>query len=208
MKHSQNFIVTHWQTMNFPMHKHMKIIKTLTILAALVLTFSCSTVKVVVDSNNKTDFSSYESYSFMSWQNLDEEIFSNRDKKLLREAFVKEFDRRGFKEVKSAGDMQVSLYIVSSNETAFSGYSDYVGGRGTGYSHYSGGWGYGYSGNTSKQQSKLKGTLIMNVYDGNGKNQIWQAIATGTLNENEKTRDKTIPTKVSTIMRRFPARPK
>ena len=34
------------------------------------------------------------------------------------------------------------------------------------------------------------------------------AIATGTLNENEKTRDKTIPTKVSTIMRRFPARPK
>jgi hypothetical protein len=103
--------------------------------------------------------------------------------------------------------MQVSLYIVSSNETAFSGYSDYVGGRGTGYSHYQGGWGYGYSGNTSKQQSKLKGTLIMNVYDGNGKNQIWQAIATGTLNENEKTRDKTIPTKVSTIMRRFPARP-
>jgi len=185
----------------------MKVLNTLAILATLALTFSCSTVKVVVDPKNKTDFSSYKTYSFMSWQNLDEEIFSNRDKKLLREAFVKEFDRRGYQEVKSAGDMQVSLYIVSSNETAFSGYSDYVGGRGTGYSHYSGGWGYGYNGNTSKQQSRLKGTLIMNVYDGNGQNQIWQAIATGTLNENEKTRDKTIPTKVATIMRKFPVRP-
>lgn len=186
----------------------MKIIHTMAILATLSLTLSCSTVNVVVDSNNTTDFTSYNTYSFMSWQNVDEEIFSNRDKKLIRDAFVREFERRGFKEVKSSGDMQVSLYLVTNNETAFSGYSDYVGGRGTGYSHYSGGWGYGYSGNTSKQQSKLKGTLIMNIYDGNGQNQIWQAIATSTVNENEKTRDKTIPSKVSTIMRKFPVRPK
>jgi hypothetical protein len=104
--------------------------------------------------------------------------------------------------------MQVSLYIVTSDETAFSGYTDYVGGRNVGYNHYGGGWGYGYSGNTYKQQSKLVGTLIMNVYDGKSNNQVWQAIATGTVTENPEKRDKTIPGKVAIIMKKFPVKPK
>ncbi len=186
----------------------MKILKTIIILAFVIATVSCSPVKVVVDSNKNADFSRYKTYSFQSWQDVSDEIFSDADKILMRDAFISEFERRGLKRVNSAPDMQVSLYLVTSNETAFSGYNDYVGGRNGGYNHYGGGWGYGYSGNTSKQQSKLVGTLIMNVYDGNGKNQVWQAIATSTVNENPQKRVKTIPGKVSIIMRSFPVRPK
>ena len=187
----------------------MKILKTILILVFVIATVSCSSVKVVVDSNNKADFSRYKTYNFMGWQDVSDEIFSDGDKKLLRDAFISEFERRGLKRVNSIGDMQVSLYLVTSNETAFSGYNDYVGGRNSGYNHYRGGWGYGYAGNTSKQQSKLVGTLIMNVYDEKGKNQIWQAIATSTVNENpKKDRSKTIPGKVSIIMKNFPIRPK
>lgn len=178
------------------------------VLAFLLAPISCSTVNVVVDSNNQTDFTRYGTFSFMSWQDLDEEIFSKEDIQIIRDAFVREFERRGLKHVNSKGDMQVSVYIVMNTESAFSGYSDYVGGRSSSYSHYRGGWGYGYSGNTSKQQGKLVGTLILNVYDGNSQNQVWQAIGTGTVKENNPRRDRTIPGKVSSIMRRFPLRPK
>lgn len=187
----------------------MNIVKTFFILAVAIATFSCSSVKVVVDTNKNADLSSYKTYSFQGWQNVSDEIFSNNDKKLMRDAFISEFERRGLKHVNSIGDMQVSIYLVTSNETAFSGYNDYVGGRNRGYSHYGGGWGYGYSGNTSKQRSKLMGTLIMNVYDEKGKNQVWQAIATGAVNDNpKKDRSKSIKAKVATIMRNFPVRPK
>jgi hypothetical protein len=169
-------------------------------------TLSCSSVKVVTDANNLTDFSRYETFSFMSWQNVDEELFSEADKKLIKDAFIHQFERRGYTSVSSQGDMQVSVYLVTGEETAFSGYNDYVGGRSGSYSHYRGGWGYGYNGNTSKQRSKLMGTLILNVYDGKN-NQIWQAIATGAVNTNPKNREKTIPGKVSSVMRRFPVRP-
>ena len=187
----------------------MKILRTISILTFVIIMVSCSPVKVVTDLNKNADFSKYETYSFLSWQDVSDEIFSDSDMQLMRNSFVSEFERRGLKQVNSTGDMQVSLYLVTNSETAFSGYNDYVGGRNSGYSHYRGGWGYGYSGNTSKQQSKLVGTLIMNVYDGKSQNQVWQAIASGTVNENpKKDRNKTIPGKVSTVMRRFPVHPK
>ena len=187
----------------------MKILRTTSILTFVIIMVSCSSVKVVTDLNKNADFSKYETYSFLSWQDVSDEIFSDSDMKLMRNSFVSEFERRGLRQVNSRGDMQVSLYLVTNNETAFSGYNDYVGGRNSGYSHYRGGWGYGYSGNTSKQQSKLVGTLIMNVYDGKSQNQVWQAIASGTVNENpKKDRSKTIPGKVSSVMRRFPVHAK
>ena len=187
----------------------MNSFKITSILACAIFLSACSPVKVVTDLNKEADFSQYKTFSFVSWQEVSDEIFSEGDKKLMRDAFINEFERRGLKHVNSSGDMQVSLYLVTNNETAFSGYNDYVGGRNAGYHHYRGSWGYGYAGNTSKQQSKLVGTLIMNVYDRKSQNQIWQAVATGTINDNpKKDRSKSIPGKVSGIMRRFPVRPK
>ena len=177
-------------------------------IPALVLILaSCSPVKVVVDNKKDPDFSVFKTFSFQSWQDDSEEIFSEADKKLLRDSFISEFERRGFQYVTSTGDMQVSIYVVVNEETAFSGYNDYVGGRSGAYTLYQGGWGYGYQGNTSKQRGQLVGTLVMNIYSGSSKNQIWQAIATGAVNKNATNRDKTIPQTVSTIMRRFPVHP-
>ena len=186
---------------------NMKILTTISIFSLVIAMVSCSPVKVVVDTNEGVDFSGYKTYSFQSWQDVSDEIFSEGDKKLMRDAFISEFGRRGLKLVNTTGDIQVSLYVVVNSETAFSGYNDYVGGRSGGTSQYSGGWGYGYNGNTSKQQEKLVGTLIMNVYTGKSENQIWQAIATGAVNENSKTRDKSIPEAVSIVMKNFPVRP-
>ena len=178
------------------------------ILAIALGISSCSTVNVVVDQNKNTDFSRYKTYSFLGWQNHSDKELSTEDKGYLRDAFIKEFERRGMQKVNSGGDMQISLYIVTSVETAVSGYNDYVGGSGYGaHNHYGGGWGYGYSSNTFKQREKLVGTLIMNTYDGNSHDQIWQGIATSAVETNPAKRKKSIPSKIRSLMRYFPVKP-
>lgn len=191
----------------------MKILKTISVLAMVMAMVSCSPVKVVVDMNKNVDFSNFKTYSFLGWQNNAGQNLSDEDKNSMRSAFIKEFERRDLKKVDSGGDMQISLYIITSEETAVSGYNDYVGGAygGTGgYNHYGGGFGYGtgYSGNTFKTRGKMVGTMIMNVYDKQSKDQIWQAIATGAITEKPEKREKTIPAKISTIMNSFPVKPK
>lgn len=191
----------------------MKILKTISVLAFLIAMISCSSVKVVVDQNKNIDFSKYQTYSFLGWQNNAGENLSVEDKGYLRSAYIHEFERRGMTKVNSGGDLQISLYIVASEETAVSGYNDYVGGRsgGTGgYNHYGGGWGYGYgyAGNTFKTQGKMMGTMIMNAYDGTSRDQVWQAIVTSAINKKPEKREKGIPSKISTIMKSFPIQPK
>jgi hypothetical protein len=175
-------------------------------LAFVMALVSCSSIKVVVDQDEHTDFSNYETYTFLGWQNHSDKDLSEEDKLLLRDAFTKEFERRGMKRQNSGGDMEISLYIVTSQETAVSGYNDYVARRGT-YHHYGGGYGYS-SNNTYSQRDKLVGTMIMNVYDGKSKAEIWQAIATGTVNKKPEKRKRSIPSTIGSLMRQFPVKSK
>lgn len=193
----------------------MNILKNISILTLAIALSSCSSVKVIVNNDKKPDFTKFETFSFISWQDLDDEMFGPEDKKLLEDSFVREFERRGFKRVNTTGDMQVNIYVVTSDQTAYSGYNDYVGRSGS-YYHYGGGYGYGYGyggayggsyGNkTYKQRSKLKGNVILNIYNGE-KNQIWQVIGESAVEKNPKKREISIPAKVENMMRRFPISP-
>lgn len=175
----------------------------------MILAASCSGVKVVTNLKKNADFSNYTTYNFIGWQDVDAELFTKNDLGIIKDSYIKEFDRRGLRRGNANADLQVTCYFVTSSESAYSGYNDYIGGRSAGYNHYYTGWGgVGYSGTTSKQQSKLVGTLIMNVYDGKTKDQIWQSVTTGKVNENpKKDRSKTLPKKVASTMRKFPIRP-
>lgn len=184
----------------------MKMIRIYSVLAMALILASCSSVNVVVDKDKSTDFSKYKTYSFLGWQNHSDEELSEEDKGYMRDAFTKEFERRGLQKVNSGGDMQISLYIVTSEETAVSGYNDYVGGRGS--YHYHGGYATGNYNNTFTQRGKMVGTLIMNVYDKSSHDQIWQAVATSTLQENPAKRKNSIPTKIKNLMSYFPVKPK
>ena len=183
----------------------MKIFRFIPVVALILA--SCSSVNVVTDQNKSTDFSKYKTYSFLGWQNNSDEALSVEDKTFLRDAFTKEFERRGLQKVNSGGDMQISLYIVTSTETAVSGYNDYVGGHGS-YYHYAGGYGTGNMNNTFTQASKEYGTMIMNVYDKSSHEQIWQAIATSAVEQNPAKRQNTIPAKIKNLMSYFPVKPK
>ena len=177
-------------------------------LALMMVMVSCSTVKVVVDMDKTADFSKYKTYSFLGWQNNSDQVLSEFDQKRIRDAFISEFERRDLKLVQNNGDMEITLFIVVDQKTTVTAYTDYYGGRYGGYHRYRGGWGYGY-GSTSYQESDyLEGTLVMDVFDGRSKDQVWQGIATKTINDNPTKREKTIPANIQSLMRKFPIQPK
>jgi len=177
-------------------------------LALVLAMVSCSTVKVVVDMDKTTDFSKYKTYSFLGWQNNSDQTLGELDQKRIRDAFINEFERRGLQRVGNNGDMEVSLFIVVDQKTSVTGYTDYYGGRHGGYHRYGRGWGYGYANTTYHESDYLQGTLVMDVFDGKSKDQVWQGIATKTVNENPAKREKTIPASIQSLMRKFPLQAK
>ena len=185
----------------------MKFMKFLALIALATFIGSCSPVKVVVDLDKTHDFSEYTTYSFLGWQDDSDKILNDFDRKRLRDAFKSEFKSRGLEFVEESGDMAVSLFIVVDQKTSITAYTDYYGSGGYGYGRFRGGWGGGYASTSYTESDYLEGTLVMDVFDGQSKDQVWQGIATGTVTENPERREKTIPKSVSELMKQFPVQP-
>lgn len=182
----------------------MKILLKTVLLVLVIATISCSTVKVVADMDQSVDFSKYKTYSFLGWQDDSDRILNDFDKRRIRDAFISEFEARGLEPVPENGDMAVSLFIVVDQKTSTTAYTNYYGGGYGGYHRYRGGWGYGYASTTYSESDYLEGTLVMDVFDGTSKNQVWQGIATGTVTEKAEKREQTIPKHIASLMRKFP----
>jgi len=184
--------------------------KKLTFLSALliaILLSGCSSVKVVTDMDKTVDFSQYKTYSFLGWQDNSDELMNEFDKKRMHDAFGAEFKKRGLEYVESGGDMAISLFLVLSQETSVTAYTNHYGAGGYGrYNRYGYGWG-GSSTTTYSESDYVKGTLVMDAFDEKTGNQIWQAIATGTATDQPEKREKTIPKNVAALMAKFPIEP-
>ena len=103
--------------------------------------------------------------------------------------------------------MAVSLFLVIDQKTSTTAYTNYYSGGYRGYYRFRGGWGYGYATTTYSENDYLEGTLVMDVFDGKSKNQVWQGVAKSTVDDNPNTRDKNIPKKVAALMKKFPVQP-
>ena len=185
----------------------MKTLKFFLFVIAAAIMASCSSVKVVTDMDQAADFSRYSTFSFLGWQEDSDKILSDFDKNRIRDAFIREFDARGMKAVAENGDMDITLFIVVDQKTSTTAYTNYYGGGYGRYGRYRGGWGYGYATTTYSESDYLEGTLVMDVFDGESKKQIWQGIATSTVSENPDKREKTIPKKINALMNKFPVGP-
>jgi hypothetical protein len=180
----------------------------------LILAFflsSCATIKVTSDQDKETDFSLYKTFSFLGWQDNSDKIMNEFDMKRMRDAFNAEFAKRDLQMLSEGADMTISLYLVVSKETSTTAYTNYYGGMGGRYGRYGGGWGGGYGGGSASttytESDYLKGTLVMDVFDEKSGQQIWQGIATGTVNEKPEKREKSIPHAISALMKKFPIDP-
>lgn len=158
--------------------------------------------KVTQDLDESVDFSKFSSYQFLGWQDDSDKIMNDLDKKRMHDAFKGELDARNLKLVDSGADMAISLFVVVSQQTSTTAYTNYSGGMG--YGRGGRGWGGGYSTTNYVESDYLEGTLVMDVYDVETKKLIWQAVATGTVNEKPEKREKSIPKSVKKLMKKFP----
>ena len=179
----------------------------LTTLFLALLVSSVSAQKVTVDMDEDTDFSQLKTFQFLGWQEDSDKTLNEFDKTRMRDAFLAEFESRGIKMVESGGDMAVSLYIVVTQETSTTAYTNYHGGTGYRYGRRGRGWGNGYSTTSYTENDYLEGTLVMDVFDAGSKDLIWQGVATGTVQEKPEKRDKSIPKAVKKLMKKYPVKP-
>lgn len=183
-------------------------IKILIINLGLLLISSYSIAqKVNTDYDKKADFTVYKTVSFLGWQ--DDVTLNDFDKKRFTDAFREEFKKRNLTLLESGGDMAIALYLVVAQKTSTTAYTNYYGGgAGRGYRRGGrGGWGGGYSSTSYSESDYLEGTLVMDVFDGESKEQIWQAVATKTVSEKPEKREKSIPKGVKKVMKKFPIAP-
>ena len=102
--------------------------------------------------------------------------------------------------------MEVSLYMVLDQKTSVTSYTDYHGSHGYGFRRY-GGWGTGHATTSYNEYDYTQGTMVLDVFDSGSKELVWQAIASGTVEEKPSRRDKTIPRSINLLMSKFPIEP-
>ncbi len=179
----------------------------LLLIVLLLCLFSCSAVKVTTDYDKSGDFSKYKTYEFLGWQGDSEKILNDFDKERLHKAFATEFEKRKLELVEENGDIAVTLFVVVDQKSSITGYTNYYGGPGYGYGRGAWGWGGGHSSTTYTESDYLKGTLVVDVFDGQSKELVWQGVGTKTIEENPQKRDKNIPKGAEAIMKNFPILP-
>ncbi len=186
-----------------------------------IMLYSCNSIKVMSDKDPSTDFSTYKTLEYYGWKNNSDQILTSFDKTRIEDAFGTEFKNRGFSLAeKGAGDMIVSLYVVSEEktETVANTTTNYAGGgmgmRGYGYGGYYNygpgyGWGAGYNNSTTtySEHDYTVGTLVVSVYDAKRKELIWQAVGTKTIDGNSNNNEAKISAAVAKIMLEYPIQP-
>jgi hypothetical protein len=182
-------------------------IKLFGVLIAMMLLSQLSFSQVTSDYDKSTDFSKYKTYTFAGWAKDSDKILTDFDKKRIQEALRSEFANRGLQLVQTNGDAAITLYIVVENETSTTAYTNYVGGM-----NYGGrrGWGMGMGGATTtySQDDYMKGTFVVDMYDEDTKQLLWQGVIQSVVQEKPEKRDKSIPKKVKKLMKKFPIQPK
>jgi len=168
-------------------------------------------MKVVSDRDPSVDFSQYKTYQYYGWQENSDQILNDLDKRRIESAFAEEFKKRGIEYVESGGDMVVALFIVVNTETTTTAYTNHygMGGYNLGGYRWGGGWGMGYGNSTttySENQYNV-GTLVVDVFDAEKKELVWESVGSGTINESRKGREDRIRKGVAKIMKEYPVDP-
>jgi hypothetical protein len=183
--------------------------KCIGLLCLAVLACNVLQAQVKSDYDKETDFSQFNTYTFAGWQNDSDKILNDFDKKRILDALKTEFTDRGMNLVESGGDAIITLYVVVEGKTSTTAYTNYNAGLG-----YTGRWGWGMGmgvGATATtnytQNDYEEGTLVIDMYDEESKHLVWQGILQAEVQEKPEKRDKSIPKKISKLMKEYPVRP-
>ncbi|MCU4174608.1 DUF4136 domain-containing protein [Carboxylicivirga sp. N1Y90] len=175
-------------------------------IAALIL-MGCDSMSITTDYDHSVDFNTHQTFSFLGWHEDSDEIVNKFERDRWEKAFLEQFTKRGYKYVEDNGEIVVSLFLVVDAKTGKNAYTTHIGG-GYGYGY---GWGWGMGMGTSyttiEEYDYNVGTLVVDVFDGQSKQLIWQGVGSDTVEENPKKRASKIPYVARNIMYKYPIKP-
>jgi hypothetical protein len=171
---------------------------------------SCSSVKVVTDLDKTIDFSNYKTVSFLGWQEDIGQVINQFDQDRIRNVLKTELEIRNLTLVDEDGDLVLSTFLVSEQKTSKTAYTSYYGGgagRGYGRGRRGGGWGMGGSTTTYSESDYVQGTMVIDIFDNESIDLIWQGVGVGTIKEKPEKREKSLPKSIAKILKDFPIAP-
>jgi hypothetical protein len=182
------------------------LLRTLPLLAILLVVSSCSSVRVAADYDKNANFGTYKTYAFFK-TGIDKAEISDLDKRRILRAIEAELLAKGFMKSENP-DLLVSLFTKSqqrvdvyNNSWGYGGWG--WGGWGPWGGGFGPGWGWGWNQQPSISTS-TEGTLYIDLIDANKKELVWQGMGTGFLSRNMDKKEERIKEFVSKIMEKYP----
>ncbi|WP_452228013.1 MULTISPECIES: DUF4136 domain-containing protein [unclassified Lacinutrix] len=172
----------------------MKNLFTITsLLLLLVVTTSCSSVRVASDYDKQANFNDFKTFAFYK-TGIDKAEINDLDKRRILRAIEAELLAKGFTKSENP-DLLVSIFTKSREKINV--YSN-------NFSPYGYGWGWSpyYWNNYNTVSKSTEGILYIDLIDASKKELVWQGQGTGYLSQNKK--EERIQDFVTKIMEKYP----
>ena len=179
----------------------MRVIYSILICCLLIISVSCSSIKVHFDYDRKEDFSQFRTYNFIPLPDTLSTEVNSMAVRRIEEAIALALGDKGFNRTEVGPDFLVAIHLESKDKFdvqnwgyTYAPYDLYY--RGAGY------WGTGGISVHKYQQ----GTLIIDVVKTADKELVWRGVGTKALSPNPTptTIDRNVNQVVSKILGNFP----
>ncbi len=181
-----------------------KLLKTLSLIALLVVVSSCTSVRVAADYDKNANFGEYKTFAFFK-TGIDKAEISDLDKRRILRAIEAELLAKGLTKSEKP-DLLVSLFTKSQQRVDV--YNNSWGYGGWGWAGWGPGWGmgpgWGWGWNQPSVSTSTQGVLYIDLIDSNKKELVWQGMGTGYLSRNMEKKEARIKEFVTEIMTKYP----
>jgi hypothetical protein len=166
-----------------------------TLCATLIIMFSAIALAqtVYVDYNHNIDFTKFRTYAWGQGANPN----AIRDSILLQsaqQAIESQLNAKGLQKVQESENPDLILVTSSGlkQQTSYDAWG-------------TGGWRWGGGGMASvTPETTNVGTLVVDIYDANGKKMIWRGISQGALSNKGEKNEKKMEKAIEKMFKKYP----
>ena len=176
----------------------MRIQRTILGSVGIAMLFATSTFaqQVKTDYDRNANFGRYKTYSWEKIQTQDQ-LWVDRIKEAVNTALT----AKGLTPVESGGDIAIVAIEMTKNQQTLNTFYDGLGG-GWGWRRGGGFGGFGEA--TTTAENYKVGTLVVDLFDANGKTLLWRGSASDTLSDKSDKNIKNLDKGVQKMFDHFP----
>ena len=170
----------------------MKLRITLCAVFICVLSAMAMAQTVYVDYNHNTDFTKFKTYAWGQGTNpnaINDSILAQS----AQQAIDSQLTAKGLQKVEESQNPDL-IVVTSSGMKQQTSYNAW----GTG------GWRWGGGMTTVTPETTNVGTLVVDIYDANGKKMVWRGISQGTLSHKGEKNEKEMNKAIEKMFKKYP----